>query len=110
MHKFSCHIVTKINKTHIFTPSYVGQHHADSLSIHEEERETLMEPIKLNAYYTLICATIVLLIGRLLVRKIKFLRDLRLLQLHLGSLLNILSLQGYMLLILIYLLNQPTPH
>ena len=34
-----------------------------------------MEPIKLNAYYTLICATIVLLIGRLLVRKIKFLRD-----------------------------------
>lgn len=34
-----------------------------------------MEPIKLNAYYTLIAATIVLLIGRLLVKKIKFLRD-----------------------------------
>lgn len=34
-----------------------------------------MEPIVLNGYYTLIAATIVLLVGRLLVRNIKFLRD-----------------------------------
>ena len=33
------------------------------------------EAIVLNGYYTLIAATIVLLIGRLLVKKIKFLRD-----------------------------------
>lgn len=33
------------------------------------------EPIVLNGYYTLIMATIVLLIGRVLVQKIKFLRD-----------------------------------
>lgn len=36
---------------------------------------TPAEPIVVNGYYTLIAATIVLLIGRLLVRKIKFLRD-----------------------------------
>lgn len=34
-----------------------------------------LEPIVVNGYYTLIAATIVLLIGRLMVRKIKFLRD-----------------------------------
>lgn len=34
-----------------------------------------MEPIQLNAYYTLIAATIVLLIGRLIVQKVKFFRD-----------------------------------
>lgn len=33
------------------------------------------EPIVLNGYYTLILATIVLLVGRVLVAKIKFLRD-----------------------------------
>lgn len=35
----------------------------------------MSEPIVVNGYYTLIAATIVLLVGRLLVRKIKFLRD-----------------------------------
>ena len=35
-----------------------------------------MEPIALNGYYTLIAATIVLLVGRLLVKNIKFLHDL----------------------------------
>lgn len=35
----------------------------------------MSEPIVLNGYYTLIAATIVLLVGRLLVRNIKFLRD-----------------------------------
>ena len=34
-----------------------------------------MKPIELNAYYTLIAATIVLLIGRLIVKKVKFFRD-----------------------------------
>lgn len=34
-----------------------------------------MEPIVFNGYYTLIAATIVLLVGRVLVRHIKFLRD-----------------------------------
>ncbi len=34
-----------------------------------------MEPIALNGYYTLIAATIVLLIGRILVKKIKFFQD-----------------------------------
>ncbi|MDO5356359.1 MAG: sodium/glutamate symporter [Conchiformibius sp.] len=34
-----------------------------------------MEPIVLNGYYTLIAATIVLLVGKVLVRNIKFLRD-----------------------------------
>ncbi|MCK3656339.1 sodium/glutamate symporter [Pasteurellaceae bacterium Macca] len=34
-----------------------------------------MEPIILNGYYTLIAATIVLLVGRLLVNRIKFLQD-----------------------------------
>lgn len=34
-----------------------------------------MEPIVLNGYHTLIAATLVLLLGRLLVKKIKFLQD-----------------------------------
>lgn len=34
-----------------------------------------MQPIALNGYYTLIAATIVLLFGKILVDKIKFLRD-----------------------------------
>ena len=34
-----------------------------------------MEPIILNGYYTLIAATLVLLLGRLLVKKIQFLQD-----------------------------------
>ena len=34
-----------------------------------------MEPIQLNAYYTLIAATIVLLLGRVIVKKVKFFRD-----------------------------------
>ncbi|ULJ63409.1 sodium/glutamate symporter [Wielerella bovis] len=34
-----------------------------------------MEPIILNGYYTLIAATLVLLLGRILVKNIKFLRD-----------------------------------
>ena len=33
-----------------------------------------MQPIALNGYYTLIAATIVLLFGKILVDKIKFLR------------------------------------
>lgn len=37
-------------------------------------QETI-EPIVFNGYYTLIAATIVLLIGRFLVKKVKFLRD-----------------------------------
>lgn len=35
----------------------------------------MKEPIVLNGYYTLIMATLVLLVGRILVRKIKFFRD-----------------------------------
>ena len=34
-----------------------------------------MEPIQLNAYYTLIAATLVLLLGRVIVKKVKFFRD-----------------------------------
>ena len=34
-----------------------------------------MEPIILNGYHTLIAATLVLLLGRLLVKKIQFLQD-----------------------------------
>ncbi|VEI44918.1 sodium/glutamate symporter [Actinobacillus equuli] len=34
-----------------------------------------MEPIILNGYHTLIAATLVLLVGRFLVGKIKFLQD-----------------------------------
>ena len=64
MHKFSCHILTKINKTHIFTPS-CAVHSTPAACISTRRKGDFMEPIKLNAYYTLICATIVLLIGRL---------------------------------------------
>ena len=34
-----------------------------------------IEPIVLNGYYTLIAATLVLLIGRAIVKRIRFLRD-----------------------------------
>lgn len=46
-----------------------------------------MEPIILNGYYTLIAATIVLLVGKVLVSKIKFLRDFNIPEPVVGGLL-----------------------
>lgn len=53
-----------------------------------------MEPIVFNGYYTLITATVVLLVGRLLVKNIRFLRDFNIPEPVAGGLLAALVITG----------------